>query len=52
MNTKSNLRFFLALGGQKVVVLQDQQHMQIYADKKPVRGNVSVERMSAVLQTK
>ena len=52
MKNKSNLRFLLALGNQKVVVLEQAQNLHIYADKKNTRANVSLERLSSVMHTK
>ena len=52
MTKKPNLRFIMALGGQKIIILQDEQTMHVYSDKKPERKNVSVERVCHVLDIK
>ncbi len=41
-----SLRFLLALGGKKVVVVQNQQDLQVYSDQAPRSGHVFVERIS------
>lgn len=53
-NNKSNLRFLLALGSRKVVVLENSDRLNIYSDAKETepreKSRVSVERItSAVL---
>ena len=52
MKTHSNLRFLLALGGQKIIVLERENNLHIYTDKRATRANVSVERLSAVMAPK
>ncbi|MBR3604221.1 MAG: hypothetical protein IKL48_06095 [Elusimicrobiaceae bacterium] len=42
----NNLRFLLALGGQKVVVLQNQEHLHIYSSPLSCKNNVSVGRLA------
>lgn len=49
MNQNANLRFLLALGGQKVVVLQSEHDTHIYADSPAPQSNVSVKRLLAAL---
>ena len=46
-----SLRFLLALGGKKVVVMQEQENMQVYSDQAP-RSGVFVERISHALAAK
>lgn len=46
MKNTSNLRFLLALGGQKIVVMQDDENMHVYSDESSGRGNVSAARIS------
>lgn len=41
-----SLRFLLALGGKKVVVMQDQEDMHVYSDQTPRSSRVFVERIS------
>lgn len=45
MNQNANLRFLLALGGQKVIVLQNEHDMHIYANAHAPQDNVSVKRL-------
>ncbi|MBR3899725.1 MAG: hypothetical protein IKJ44_05580 [Elusimicrobiaceae bacterium] len=52
MNQNQNLRFFLALGNQKVVVLQGQENMDVYATPTPGRMNVSVGRLALAVSGK
>ncbi len=47
---KPNLRFLLALGSQKVVVMQQEDQMHIYGSK--AARNVSVERISQAVLSK
>lgn len=51
MNKKTSLRFLLALGNTKVVVLQEQDALQVYADGKSnsQKHAVAAERISEVL---
>ncbi len=46
MKQNNNLRFLLALGGQKVVVLQNQENLQIYGSPISDGNNVSICRLS------
>lgn len=52
MEKKQNLRFLMALGGQKIIVLQDEENVHIYTDKRSERSNVSAERVSALIHSK
>ncbi len=47
-----SLRFLLALGGKKVVVMQDQENMHVYSDQAPRSNGVFVERISHALTAK
>lgn len=49
MKRAQNIRFLLALGGQKVVVTQERQHTHIYANPVSTRQNVSLKRLSALV---
>lgn len=51
MKNKQNLRFLLALGDRKVVVLQDEQELSVYSDTPTTRGagRVSVERITSAV---
>lgn len=48
MTQNSNLRFLLALGNKKVVVLKDHDTLNIYSDNRltSARSRVSVERLA------
>ncbi len=52
MNKKPNLRFIMALGGQKIIILQDDENLHVYSDKTPERKNVSLERVCDVIGKK
>jgi len=52
MACKQNLRFLLALGGQRVVIIKNQNRLQLYAGQQSDKPNVSPERLCAVVQTK
>lgn len=52
MKNTANLRFFLALGNQKIVVVKKEDNLHIYADKNSTRKNVSIERLAALIQSK
>lgn len=50
MNKKTSLRFLLALGNTKVVVLNDQEGLQVYADNSTSQKHaVAAERISEAL---
>lgn len=50
MNTKTSLRFLLALQHTKVVVLRNPDGLQVYADKARRNGHaVAAERISEAL---
>jgi len=51
MNKKTSLRFLLALGNTKVVVLKDRDELQVYADgkSKSQKHAVAAERISEAL---
>lgn len=52
MQNKNNLRFLLALGNQKVVVMRQQDNFEIYSGKKSGKQNVSLSRISTALAQK
>lgn len=54
MKNPTNLRFFLALGNQKVIAVHQQDELQIYTSATSTRSpnQVSTERLAAVLHTK
>lgn len=43
------LRFLLALGGKRVVVMQEEDALHIYSDQRPGRNSISAERISHAL---
>lgn len=45
MNNKTNLRFLLALGNQKVVVLDQPEGARIYTEQIPGKTNVSLRHI-------
>ncbi len=51
MKKKTSLRFLLALGNTKVVVLNEQEGMQVYSDGASSRKKhaVAAERISEAL---
>lgn len=50
MNKKTSLRFLLALGNTKVVVLNEGETLQIYADGRAKRQEyATAERISEAL---
>ena len=52
MNKKTSLRFLLALGNTKVVVLNDREGLQVYADNSTRQKHaVAAERISEALAT-
>ena len=52
MKKKPNLRFLMALGGQKIIILQDDESLHVYSDKAAQRKNVSVDRVCDVIGSK
>ncbi len=48
MTKTNNLRFLLALGNKKVVVLKDQDTLNVYSDNRPAssKNRLSVERLA------
>ena len=52
MSEKPNLRFLLALGGQRVVVLRQRQQTQLYTNCSAQPKNISPARLYAAVQTK
>lgn len=48
-NASGTLRFLLALGGKKVVVMQEEEALHVYSDQRPCRNSISVERISNAL---
>ncbi len=51
MKKQPNLRFLLALGNTKIVVLKDQEELQVYssAQNKRQKNNVAAERLTEAL---
>lgn len=51
MKTKTNLRFLLALGNTKVVVLKEENDLHIYSNtpEKPLKGTIAAERLTEAL---
>lgn len=47
-----NLRFLMALGGKRIVVVQDQDDTHVYTDIRPSRNKVSVQRICDALLSK
>ncbi len=45
MKTNSNLRFLLALGNQKVIIMQEAESLRVYGTPRQ-RANISVSRLS------
>ena len=43
------LRFLLALGGKRVVVMQEAEDLHVYSDQRPCRNPISAERISNAL---
>jgi len=52
MKKDSTLRFLLALGGQKIVVLQDQENLQVFGSPLSRQHNVSVCRLADAVNSK
>ena len=54
MKKKPNLRFFLALGNTKIVLLEDEKELQLYSKHEDKRKSmVSEERvLEAVTETR
>ena len=52
MTHKSNLRFLLALGNQKVVIMQQQDQMQIFTGRDMGRSNVSASRLCEAVESR
>ena len=52
MSTKSNLRFLLALGGQRIVVLKEQHQTNLYINPLQHQKNISPAHLYAALQAK
>lgn len=49
----NNLRFLLALGGKRVVVMQENNNLHVYSDHHAGRNaTVSVERISEAVAAK
>ncbi len=51
MKNQTNLRFLLALGNTKIVVLEDQENLHIYSNKtdKNQKTAVAAERLTEAL---
>ncbi len=52
MTKKSNLRFLLALGGQKVIIMQEQDELQVYTKQHTEKPNVSALHLYEVVQSR
>lgn len=52
MQSKNNLRFFLALGNQKVIVLENKTNTQIYSGFSGKRINVSLNNLTQAFAIK
>lgn len=52
MAPKTTLRFLLALGGQRIVVLNQQSKTRLYAEQMPARENISPARLYTAVQAK
>ncbi len=53
MTQKTNLRFLLALGNKKVVVMQNENDLHIYSDSRPCRQpGLSLQRISEAVSAK
>ena len=52
MKQLTNLRFLLALGNQKVIVLKEQNAFQFYTDERTPRPQVSPSRIAEALTAK
>lgn len=54
MKVKSNLRFLLALGNKKVIVLKDDNDLSIYTDCPPdqEKHRLAVERIGSAVAAK
>lgn len=52
MTEKSKLRFLLALGGQRIVVLNKNAYTHLYTQPAVTRQNVSASRLYTAIQTK
>lgn len=54
MTTKSNLRFLLALGNKKVIVLKNAESVNIYSNCNPLqeKNRVAIERISNAITVK
>lgn len=52
-NKNSNLRFLLALGGKKVVVMQQRDNLQVYSDSHSCRTDeVTLQRISEAVSAR
>ena len=52
MTHKFNLRFLLALGNQKVVIMQQQDEVQVFTGQDAGRPNVSASRLCEAVESK
>lgn len=54
MTTKTNLRFLLALGNKKVIVLKDAETLSVYSDvsAEAEKHRLAVERISSAVSVK
>ena len=52
MKNKINLRFLLALGNQKVVVLGENHDLTVYSDKPTEKQRVSSGRIATGILTR
>lgn len=53
-NKKTNLRFLLALGNKKVVVLKEADTLSVYSDNRPAgpKNRLSVERLTDAVSSR
>ncbi len=54
MTKTNNLRFLLALGNKKVVVVEEQDKMNVYSDNRPSgsKNRLSVERLAEAVSNR
>ena len=54
MKNKTNLRFLLALGNTKIVVLKDKDDLHVYTNSpnKRLKNTVAAERLTAALSVR
>lgn len=52
MAYKQHLQFLLALGGQRMVVIRNQDRLHAYTAEHTAKPNVSPKRLFALVQSK